>query len=43
MVFAGVDAERADAAVRDGTGESRVPDLPSPSPRAPFGLRRSTR
>jgi hypothetical protein len=42
MTFAGVDAEQADAAVREGTGEFRVPAPPS-SPRAPFGLRRSTR
>jgi Fusaric acid resistance protein-like len=42
MVFAGVDAEQADAAVREGTGEFRVPAPPS-SPRAPFGLRRPTR
>ena len=42
MVFAGVDAEQADAAVREGTGEFRVHDPPS-SPQAPFGLRRSTR
>lgn len=42
MVFAGVDAEEAEAAVREGTGEFRVPDPPS-APRAPFGLRRPTR
>jgi hypothetical protein len=42
MVFAGVDADQADAAVREGTGEFRVPAPPS-SPRAPFGLRRPTR
>jgi hypothetical protein len=42
MVFAGVDAEQADAAVREGTGEFRVP-APPPSPRAPFGRRRPTR
>jgi len=42
MVFAGVDVEQADAAVREGTGEFRVPAPPSPS-RAPFGLRRPTR
>jgi Fusaric acid resistance protein-like len=42
MVFAGVDAEQADAAVREGTGEFRVPSPPS-SPRAPFGLPRSRR
>jgi Fusaric acid resistance protein-like len=42
MIFAGVDAEQAEAAVREGTGEFRVPAPPSSS-RAPFGLRRSTR
>jgi hypothetical protein len=42
MVFAGVDPEQADAAVREGTGEFRVPAPPS-SPRAPFGLGRPTR
>jgi len=42
MVFAGVDPEQADAAVREGTGEFRVP-APPPSPRVPFGLRRPTR
>jgi hypothetical protein len=42
MVFAGVDAEQADAAVREGTGEFRVPAPPS-APRAPFRLRRPTR
>ena len=42
MVFAGVEAEQADAAVREGTGEFRVP-APPPSSRAPFGLRRSGR
>jgi hypothetical protein len=42
MVFAGVDPEQADAAVREGTGEFRVPAPPS-SPRAPFGLRRPKR
>jgi hypothetical protein len=42
MAFAGVDSEQADAAVREGTGEFRVPAPPSPS-RAPFGLRRSPR
>jgi hypothetical protein len=42
MVFAGVDAEQAEAAVREGTGEFRVPAPPS-SPRAPFGLRRPKR
>jgi Fusaric acid resistance protein-like len=41
MIFAGVDTEQADAAVREGTGEFRVPTPPS-SPRAPFGLRRPT-
>ena len=38
MIFAGVDTEQADAAVREGTGEFRVPTPPSSS-RAPFGLR----
>jgi hypothetical protein len=42
MIFAGVDAEEADAAVREGTGQFRVPNPPS-SPRVPFGLRRPTR
>jgi hypothetical protein len=42
MVFAGVDAEQADAAVREGSGEFRVP-APASSSRAPFGLRRPTR
>jgi hypothetical protein len=42
MVFAGVDPEQAEAAVREGTGEFRVPAPPS-SPRAPFGLHRPTR
>jgi fusaric acid resistance family protein len=42
MVFAGVDADVADAAVREGTGEFRVPAPPS-SPRTPFGLRRPAR
>jgi hypothetical protein len=42
MVFAGVDAEQADAAVREGTGEFRVPAPPT-SPRTPFGARRPTR
>jgi hypothetical protein len=42
MAFAGVDAEEADAAVREGTGEFRVPAPPSSS-RTPFGLRRPTR
>jgi hypothetical protein len=41
MVFAGVEAEQADAAVREGTGEFRVPA--PPSSRAPFGLGRSSR
>jgi hypothetical protein len=36
MVFAGVDPEEADAAVREGTGEFRVPAPPSSG--APFGL-----
>ena len=31
MIFAGVDAEQADAAVREGTGEFRVPAPPSSS------------
>ena len=39
MVFAGVDAEQAEAAVREGTGEFRVAAPPSSS-QAPFGLRR---
>jgi hypothetical protein len=42
MIFAGVDPEEADAAVREGTGEFRVP-APASAPRAPFGLRRPTR
>ena len=42
MIFAGVDAEQADAAVQEGTGEFDVPAPPS-SPVAPFGLRRPTR
>jgi hypothetical protein len=42
MVFAGVDAEQAEAAVREGTGEFHVP-TPPPSPQVPFGLRRPTR
>jgi hypothetical protein len=42
MAFAGVDPQEADAAVREGTGEFRVPAPPS-SPRVPFGLRRPTR
>lgn len=42
MIFAGVDAGEADAAVREGTGEFRVPAPPSP-PQTPFGLRRSAR
>jgi hypothetical protein len=42
MVFAGVDADQAEAAVREGTGEFRVPTPPS-APRAPFGLPRPTR
>jgi hypothetical protein len=42
MVFAGVDAEQADAAVREGTGELQVP-APASAPRAPFGLRRTPR
>jgi hypothetical protein len=39
MVFAGVEAGQAEAAVREGTGEFRVP-APAASPGAPFGLRR---
>jgi hypothetical protein len=39
MVFAGVDPQEAEAAVREGTGEFQVP-APPPSPRTPFGLRR---
>jgi hypothetical protein len=42
MVFAGVNAEEAEAAVREGTGEFQVPATPS-SPRVPFGLTRPTR
>jgi hypothetical protein len=42
MIFAGVEAERAEAAVREGTGQFRVPAPPS-APRAPFGLPRRTR
>jgi hypothetical protein len=42
MVFAGVDAAEAEAAVREGTGEFQVPAPPS-TPRAPFGLTRPTR
>jgi len=41
MIFAGVDEEQAEAAVREGTGEFRVP-APA-SPRAPFGLDRPSR
>jgi Fusaric acid resistance protein-like len=41
MIFAGVEADAADAAVREGTGEFRVPTPPA-SPQAPFGLRRPT-
>jgi hypothetical protein len=40
MVFAGVDIEHTDAAMREGTAELRVPAPPS-APRAPFGLGRS--
>jgi hypothetical protein len=36
MVFAGVEPEQAEAAVREGTGEFRVPAPPSSG--APFGL-----
>ncbi len=39
MIFAGVEAGQAEAAVREGTGEFRVP-APAASPGAPFGLRR---
>jgi hypothetical protein len=42
MVFAGVDPAQADAAVREGTGQFRVPAPPSSS-RAPFRLRPPTR
>jgi hypothetical protein len=42
MAFAGVDPEEAEAAVREGTGEFRVPAPPA-QPRTPFGLRRSPR
>lgn len=35
MVFAGVDVKEAVAAVREGTGELRVP-APPPTPRVPF-------
>lgn len=42
MVFAGVNPEEADAAVREGTGEFHVP-APASAPRAPFGLGRPTR
>ena len=42
MIFAGVEADKADAAVREGTGEFSVPAPPSPS-RTPLGLRRRTR
>ncbi|HEY7293630.1 MAG TPA: FUSC family protein [Dehalococcoidia bacterium] len=42
MVFAGVAPDEAEGAVREGTGAFRVPAPPS-QPRAPFGLRRSTR
>src|SRR4051794_25089112 len=41
MIFAGVDADQAEAAVREGTGEFEVP-APPPAPRAPFGLPRPT-
>jgi hypothetical protein len=40
MVFAGVEPEQADAAVRAGTGEFRVPAPPAAG--APFGLGRSS-
>ena len=39
MVFAGVDASEAQAAIREGRGEFEVP-RPPPTPRAPFGLDR---
>jgi hypothetical protein len=42
MIFAGVEAEQAEAAIREGTGEFRVPAPPSSPPR-PFGLSRPTR
>jgi hypothetical protein len=41
-VIAGVEPEESEAAEREGTGEFRVTAPPS-QPRAPFGLRRSTR
>jgi hypothetical protein len=42
MVFAGVDAGEAEAAVREGTGEFRV-SAPAASPGSPFGLGRPDR
>ena len=39
MVFAGVDASEADAAIRKGQAEFEVPNPPA-TPRAPFGLDR---
>jgi len=39
MVFAGVDASEADAAIREGQAEFEVPSPPA-TPRAPFGLDR---
>jgi fusaric acid resistance family protein len=39
MVFAGVDASEADAAIRNGRAEFQVP-IPPATPRAPFGLDR---
>jgi hypothetical protein len=39
MVFAGVDASAADAAIRKGQAEFEVPNPPA-TPRAPFGLDR---
>jgi hypothetical protein len=42
MIFAGVEASQAEAAVREGTGQFRVPAPPA-APRAPFGLPRPTR
>ena len=39
MVFAGVDAQDAEDAVREGTGQFDIP-TPPPTPRTPFGLHR---
>jgi hypothetical protein len=39
MVFAGVDADQVEGAVRDGAHELEVPD-PAPAPRLPFKSRR---